>query len=178
MFVAFSGKRTDPDGTIVNYNWTKLSGPSSYKFVNSTSPLTDVFDLVEGVYEFELRVTDNNGATAVDDVQITVATGGNTVPVVAMRINELNINKNVVYQNFPNPFTNTTIIRYDVANKATVKIIVTNAVGFQVAVLANEIKQPGSYQIKWDAGNIPAGSYYYTIMIGDHVTTKKMLKIN
>ena len=176
--VSLAGSATDQDGTIVNYNWTQVSGPSTGKIVNPSSPRTDVSGLVQGIYQFELKVTDNNGATGVDDVQITVATGGNTVPVVAMRINELNINKNVVYQNFPNPFTNITTIRYDVADKAPVKIIVTNAVGFQVAVLANEIKQPGSYQIKWDAGNIPAGSYYYTIMIGDHVTTKKMLKIN
>ena len=124
---SLAGSGTDQDGTIVNYNWTKLSGPTSYNIVNPSSPVTDVFGLVQGVYQFELKVTDNNGATGLDTVQITVAAAGNIVPVFELKINELKINRNVVYQNFPNPFTNITTIRYEVADKAPVKIMVFNA---------------------------------------------------
>ena len=65
--------------------------------------------------------------------------------------------KSVVYQNVPNPFTGSTIIRYDLTEKAAVKIIVYNIEGTQIKVLANELKATGSYQIKWNAGNLPAG---------------------
>ncbi|MBK7289824.1 MAG: PKD domain-containing protein [Chitinophagaceae bacterium] len=61
----------DPDGTIVSYNWTKLSGPSAV--INSNnSAITTVSQLTQGVYLFQLTVTDNIGATASSNVQVIV----------------------------------------------------------------------------------------------------------
>lgn len=64
---------TDPDGTIVFFQWIKLSGPSLPEpaIVTATSAQTDVKDLVEAVYIFELTVTDDKGSIARDTVQIT-----------------------------------------------------------------------------------------------------------
>ena len=70
--VSLSGSGTDPDGTISSYSWTKISGPSAGTITNANSASTTVTALVQGVYQFELKVTDNNAATAVDTVQITV----------------------------------------------------------------------------------------------------------
>ena len=75
---------------------------------------------------------------------------------------------------FPIAFTGITTIRYKVADEALVKIMVYNVAGIQVAVLANEIKQPGSYQIQWNAKNLPSGKYFYTVIIGDNVTMRPM----
>jgi hypothetical protein len=74
---SLSGSGSDEDGTISNYLWTKTSGPSTYNIVNAGSPITDVTGLEEGVYQFELKVTDNQGGTATSAVQITV----NAVPL-------------------------------------------------------------------------------------------------
>jgi len=63
---------SDADGTISSYAWLKISGPSTFTIVNSSSVSTAVTSLVQGVYQFQLTVTDNNGATAKDTVQITV----------------------------------------------------------------------------------------------------------
>ena len=60
---SLAGGGTDEDGAIVSYQWTKISGPSTYSITNSSSPVTDVTGLIAGVYKFELLVTDNNGAT-------------------------------------------------------------------------------------------------------------------
>lgn len=64
---------TDPDG-ITAYLWIQLSGPTSATIVSPTSDITDMEDLVEGIYIFQLKVTGSNGAsdTAVDAIQITV----------------------------------------------------------------------------------------------------------
>ena len=70
--VSLSGSGTDPDGTISSYSWTKISGPAAGTITNATSAATTVTGLVQGVYQFQLKVTDNNGATALDTVQITV----------------------------------------------------------------------------------------------------------
>ncbi len=74
---------SDPDGTISTYAWTKISGPSSGSITSASSASTGLTGLVQGVYVFGVTVTDNGGATATDQVQITVnaapTTGGGTV---------------------------------------------------------------------------------------------------
>ena len=64
--VSLNGSGTDADGSISAYNWTKISGPSAGTITNTTSAATSVTGLVQGVYQFELKVTDNNGATGLD----------------------------------------------------------------------------------------------------------------
>ena len=70
--LTLTGTGTDPDGTIAGYQWTKLSGPTQFTIVSSTQRQTIVNNLVQGVYSFQLRVTDNRGATATDVVMVTV----------------------------------------------------------------------------------------------------------
>ena len=45
----------------MGYPWTKISGPSSYTIVDPTSAVTNITGLVQGVYQFQLKVTDNKG---------------------------------------------------------------------------------------------------------------------
>ncbi len=62
----------DPDGSIISYTWTKVSGPSQFT-ISSTSVMSPALsNLVEGVYVFRLLVKDNKNATAQDDVTVTV----------------------------------------------------------------------------------------------------------
>src|SRR4030095_212916 len=63
---------TDADNNIINYAWTKILGPSSFSFVNANAVQTQVANLVQGVYQFELKVTDGGGLFAKDTVQLTV----------------------------------------------------------------------------------------------------------
>lgn len=70
--VNLSGSGTDPNGTISAYNWTKISGPSGGIINSSTTAATTVSSLVQGIYKFQLKVTDNASASDVDTVQVTV----------------------------------------------------------------------------------------------------------
>lgn len=68
---------TDPDGTIVSYQWVKIAGPPSINIVNGTAKSTIVNSIIRGrievgIYVFELKVTDNNGALSVARVMVTV----------------------------------------------------------------------------------------------------------
>ncbi len=67
-----TGSGYDPDGTIATYAWTRVSGPTTFTLVNAAAAATGLNGLVQGVYVFRLTVTDNNGATATDNVTITV----------------------------------------------------------------------------------------------------------
>ena len=66
-----SGNNTN-GGTITSYQWSKISGPSQYYMLYPTSATNWLNSLVSGTYVFRLTVTDNQGNTAFDDVQLTM----------------------------------------------------------------------------------------------------------
>jgi len=70
--VQLTGTATDPDGSIANVSWTKISGPVGAVLVNETGLLLTVNNLTEGVYVFRLTATDDKGATSFDEAQVTV----------------------------------------------------------------------------------------------------------
>jgi ribosomal protein L14 len=75
-----SGSGNDPDGTIASYQWTKVSGPSQFTIANPDQAQTVVNNLVQGVYQFELKVTDNQGAVATSTITVTVNPAANQPP--------------------------------------------------------------------------------------------------
>jgi hypothetical protein len=97
--VSLSGSGADADGTISTYKWTKISGPSSYNIAKSSFAVTDVTGLTEGVYKFELKVTDNNGATATSTVQVTVNAAVNIPPTANAGANKTNKVPNYIVTN-------------------------------------------------------------------------------
>lgn len=76
-----NGSASDADGTIKSYQWTKVSGPSTYNIVNANSATTDVSGLAQGAYQFNLSVIDNDGAISSATVQVTVNAPANIPPV-------------------------------------------------------------------------------------------------
>ncbi len=83
--VNLSGTGKDPDGSISSYSWNQISGPSSSNIISPNSANTAVNQLVQGTYVFQLKVTDNQGATGTSTVQIKVvdpaiATSSNIAP--------------------------------------------------------------------------------------------------
>jgi dienelactone hydrolase len=72
-----TGSASDVDGTIASYHWTKIKGGPTY-YTGQYKPILSVANLVEGSYTFRLTVTDNAGATAYDDVIITVKSSTTT----------------------------------------------------------------------------------------------------
>jgi hypothetical protein len=67
---------TDPDDNIKNYLWTKIAGPLSFNIINATFPQTEVNNLSEGTYLFQLKVTDSIGLSSMDTIQVTVKKQG------------------------------------------------------------------------------------------------------
>lgn len=77
--------------------------------------------------------------------------------------------------NYPNPFNPATRIRYQIAENVKVNIKVYNMCGQEVATLINEFKEKGYHSVSWDARSYSSGIYYYRMIAGTHVETKKML---
>jgi hypothetical protein len=80
-------------------------------------------------------------------------------------------------QNFPNPFNPVTTISYSLPYSSNVNLVVTDALGRELAVLVNEFKPAGFYEIEYDASSFASGIYFYSIKAGDFKDTKKMLLV-
>jgi len=100
-------------------------------------------------------------------------------------------------QNYPNPFNPVTKIRYSIPSNvrrettpgggqasnqlttagASVKLIVFDILGNEVATLVNEIKAPGNYEVEWNAAGLASGIYFYRFKSGSHIDVKKMVLV-
>ena len=78
-------------------------------------------------------------------------------------------------QNYPNPFNPSTVISYGLPNDANVDISVYDFLGKKVSTLVNEFQPAGSYNVTFNAANLPSGTYIYIIKAGSYVTSKKMV---
>ena len=83
-------------------------------------------------------------------------------------------------QNYPNPFNPSTVIQFDLPRKAPVSIAIFNLLGQRVIELANEEYPAGSHEVNWDGlsssgQRVSTGIYFYRLVAGDYINTKKML---
>jgi len=78
-------------------------------------------------------------------------------------------------QNYPNPFNPSTTIEYQITEYGLVSIKIFDVLGKEVRTLVNEEKSIGTYEINWNAENLPSGVYFYQLKAGNYVETKKMI---
>jgi photosystem II stability/assembly factor-like uncharacterized protein len=80
-------------------------------------------------------------------------------------------------QNFPNPFNPTTNIRFTIKEVGWTKLTVFDILGREAAILCNEERGPGSYQVTWNASAMSNGVYFCQLKSGSNVETKKMILV-
>jgi hypothetical protein len=78
-------------------------------------------------------------------------------------------------QNFPNPVSDATEIRYGIASDAEVSLKVYNAAGQLVETLVDGYKTPGYYSASWNAEDAANGVYFYRLTAGDFSSTGKLV---
>jgi len=96
-------------------------------------------------------------------------------PVVDVDQEIINPTQFAIYQNYPNPFNPSTTINFVIPKSSFVNLKVYDVLGNEVAVLVNEEKPAGSYEVKFDALQLSSGIYFYRIQSGSFVETKKMI---
>ena len=79
-----------------------------------------------------------------------------------------------LYQNFPNPFNPATSIKFDIAKKGNVRLVVFDMLGRELSALINESLNPGTYQVSFDGSGLSSGIYFCRLQSGDYSTTTKM----
>ena len=88
-----------------------------------------------------------------------------------------------LFQNYPNPFNPVTKIKFTIpsviasgAKQSQIIILkVYDILGNEIAILVNEIKPAGSYEVEFNAKNLPSGIYFYKLQEGSFSETRKMV---
>ncbi len=78
-------------------------------------------------------------------------------------------------QNHPNPFNPTTTISYALPEGGNVIIKIYDINGNEIKTLINKAQNAGYYNVTFDASNLSSGLYFYSIISGNFIATKKMM---
>jgi mannose/cellobiose epimerase-like protein (N-acyl-D-glucosamine 2-epimerase family) len=83
-------------------------------------------------------------------------------------------------QNYPNPFNPSTKIRFQISDFGFVSLKVYDVLGNEVAILVNEEKPAGRYEIEFNVAQVSrperaSGVYFYQLRTGEFAETKKMV---
>ncbi len=78
-------------------------------------------------------------------------------------------------QNFPNPFNPITKVRFAIGEGGFVTLKVFDVLGREVATLVHEVMRPGKYERVFDATGLASGMYFYRLVTGGAMQTKKLV---
>jgi hypothetical protein len=146
-------------------------------YVTQNSGQFSLNSLTSGNYEV---VVDRLGYVSAQ--QIATVTNGNLeninfalIRVGIHTISNVIPDKFNLYQNYPNPFNPVTNIKFDIPKSSFVTLKVYNVLGKESALLLNESKSAGSYEIDFDASSLTSGVYFYRIETESFTETKRMV---
>jgi hypothetical protein len=136
--------------------------PQAYTYVDKSI-------VKAGTYSYRLKQQDLDGTihyTQSVIVQVTVTDMAEVAPKVFQLL-----------QNYPNPFNPTTVVSYQLPVVSDMKLVAYDLLGREVAVLVNERKAPGIYNVQFDALGLASGVYVYRLTAGNFVQARKMIVI-
>lgn len=147
-------------------NWERIgfisghgttTDPQNYSFTDEA--------VSTGRYQYRLKQIDFDGSFEYSTIiEVTIESPG-----------EFSIE-----QNYPNPFNPSTKIKYSIPavgsrDRVSVELKVYDVLGNEVAILVNEEKPAGEYEIEFNGAKLPSGIYFYQLKGEGFLQTKKMV---
>jgi len=88
--------------------------------------------------------------------------------------------KTTLLGNYPNPFNPSTTIRYELGENSSVKLVIYNTLGQEVATLVDEFQSAGNHSATWNARTnggqqVASGVYIYRLNAGGVVKSDRIL---
>ncbi|MBI5325088.1 MAG: T9SS type A sorting domain-containing protein [Ignavibacteriae bacterium] len=77
-------------------------------------------------------------------------------------------------QNYPNPVSGITNIKFSIENSNFVNLDIYNSMGQKVTQLVNKMMDAGTYNVSFDSEELTQGTYFYTLRSGNRTITKAM----
>ncbi|MDZ7723847.1 MAG: PKD domain-containing protein [candidate division KSB1 bacterium] len=158
----------------VDVTFSKLTGTNQSAVINPSGVLFSIL----------FQRTGQGGASALCFEQVDLRSPDNT-PVSVIRDNQDNLEIETLPEtyklaNYPNPFNNRTVIRYELPIAGRVDIQIYNILGQPVRELVHNPMQAGIHTVSWDGKNnygIDAGSGMYMLKMtaGNQSLQRKLL---
>ena len=187
----FFGLSFEIDFRTYNEGWSA----SGYKFLLTTNrgETWAEFDTPDSAVVYDLQFTDARNGYAVGEKGVILKLDPNLVDV---KDDVANSEDFILYQNYPNPFNPSTNIRFSISDFGFVSLKVYDVLGNEIAILINEEKQPGVYEVEFSSKGgssssrntfslssrqadikdlSSSGIYFYKLIFGEFVQTKKMI---
>jgi len=82
-----------------------------------------------------------------------------------------------LYDNYPNPFNPATTIEYGLPSASRVVLRLYDFLGREVTTLVNEAQTAGYHSVRFDASGLASGVYFYRLIAGKFVQTKRMVLV-
>ena len=158
-----------PDSPLRDWSYPSISPYNNKTTSTLIANICALRDSIPGTY---VNATDNGQSNA--ELYYIKLSTEHTIGIRNEIENDLTFS---LSQNYPNPFNSMTKIQLQVKSYRFVKLIVYDLHGREVSVLVNEKLQPGTYEVTFDAGNLPSGVYFYLLKTENFTDTKKLILI-
>lgn len=135
---------------------TTVSGPPAFRYTDEAVPGQVVF--------YRIRLRQTNGLERTSGT-IKIGLGSESEEDVPVKL----------VGNFPNPFSETTTVAYEVNEPKRVTITVWNLAGHRIAQLADGTRDPGYHEISFDANELPSGTYFVRLNTPDASQSHRMV---
>ncbi len=128
-------------------------------------------------------VADNNGNAYVSGRSFGIGTDYDYATIKYSDMVGINISSNEIpnrfnlYQNYPNPFNPSTKIKFDLPNSSQVVLKVYNTMCEEVFGKEFGNLQPATYEYSFAANTLTSGVYFYKLIAGEFISTKKMILV-
>jgi hypothetical protein len=184
--------------------WSHYEGRSFY--LQQPNPNTSQVQLTRAEYFFDTEMGQGNAlpltVTPGDSIDMSVlipeslAMGAHTLVMRVMNSNnkwshnesrqflvgwpsvpEIDPNTTALFQNYPNPFTGTTTIYYNLVKEEDVTITITNLLGEVVKVIVAGKSPPGEHSVEISKSELQGGYYFYKMVAGEFTDTKEMVLV-
>ncbi len=136
-------------------------------FVNGAGESTTVRNysytdkgLAPGLYYYRLKQNDHDGKSKISSVVSATVSGKGMISL---------------FQNYPNPFSGITSIRYDLPKAQQIKLSVFDMMGREVKVIARKMSEAGSHLVSFDSKGLSRQMYSIRLKTESGVMTRQIL---
>ncbi len=140
-------------------------------------------------FEWEFRIKNKNESSFPKVVDFSLTLDSDEAPIASSSIARVEIRPAFttgieqseppmlfsLEQNHPNPFDVSTTITYELEKSATVRLVVHDMLGRQVAILTEGEMQAGLHRAAFDGSSFPDGVYIYTLQAEGKMYSKQMV---
>lgn len=182
----------DPQTVSATFNSsvTKTDNFNINVKVNGANAENYTCSVFQGTTMIGKGITDADGNVNIAFDQITVTSGSATLIVSGYNISNTQYSFEITapssaaevsdkfrFQIFPNPFTNSITINYELTGKESVKTELFDIYGKSLKIVSQKETHAGQNTFKIDLSDLPNGVYFYKITIGNQAFEKRIVKI-